>query len=118
MFSGVISTSSSSDMNSSVSSRLIILGGVSLNASSLPEALVLVICFFLHTFTTRSSALGEYPVLLLDDVLSELDSSRQDFILNNISDGQVLITCCEDTDISQKTGGNVIEVVNGEIRRV
>ena len=64
------------------------------------------------------SALGEYPVLLLDDVLSELDSSRQDFILNNISEGQVLITCCEDTDISQKTGGNVIEVVNGEIRRV
>ncbi len=28
---------------------------------------------------------GEYPVLLLDDVLSELDRRRQDFVLNRIS---------------------------------
>ncbi len=39
--------------------------------------------------------LGEEPVLLLDDVLSELDSGRQDFVLNQISSGQVFITCCE-----------------------
>ena len=38
---------------------------------------------------------GEYPVLLLDDVLSELDAKRQDFVLNQIRSGQVLITCCE-----------------------
>lgn len=38
---------------------------------------------------------GEEPVLLLDDVLSELDSGRQDFILNQITTGQVFITCCE-----------------------
>ncbi len=35
------------------------------------------------------------PVLLLDDVLSELDAGRQDFILNHLKSGQVLITCCE-----------------------
>jgi DNA replication and repair protein RecF len=35
------------------------------------------------------------PVLLLDDVLSELDAGRQDFILNHLSSGQVIITCCE-----------------------
>ena len=40
--------------------------------------------------------LGEYPVLLLDDVLSELDSSRQEFILSKILTGQVILTCCED----------------------
>ncbi len=39
--------------------------------------------------------LGEDPVLLLDDVLSELDPGRQDFVLNQISSGQVFITCCE-----------------------
>lgn len=39
--------------------------------------------------------LGEEPVLLLDDVLSELDPRRQDFVLNQISGGQVFITCCE-----------------------
>ena len=38
---------------------------------------------------------GETPVLLLDDVLSELDPGRQDFILNQITGGQVFITCCE-----------------------
>ena len=38
---------------------------------------------------------GELPVLLLDDVLSELDASRQDFILHQIKEGQVFITCCE-----------------------
>ena len=38
---------------------------------------------------------GEIPVLLLDDVLSELDPGRQDFVLNQITDGQVFITCCE-----------------------
>ena len=38
---------------------------------------------------------GEEPVLLLDDVLSELDPARQDFVLNQITSGQVFITCCE-----------------------
>ena len=33
------------------------------------------------------------PVLLLDDVLSELDSDRQNYLLNNIGDIQTIITC-------------------------
>ena len=33
------------------------------------------------------------PVLLLDDVLSELDSNRQNYLLNNIGDIQTIITC-------------------------
>ena len=59
---------------------------------------------------------GEYPVLLLDDVLSELDSRRRDFVLNRIGGGQTLITCCEDEDISEKTGGRVLFIENGNIR--
>jgi len=39
---------------------------------------------------------GEWPVLLLDDVLSELDLRRQSFVLGRIRGGQVFITCCED----------------------
>ena len=49
---------------------------------------------------------GEEPVLLLDDVLSELDARRQDFVLNQIKTGQVFITCCETdrlTEIGQVT---------------
>ena len=59
---------------------------------------------------------GEYPVLLLDDVLSELDAQRQDFVLNRIGGGQTLITCCEDAQIAEKTGGRVILVDGGTIR--
>lgn len=58
---------------------------------------------------------GEYPVLLLDDVLSELDSRRRDFVLNRIGGGQTLITCCEDEEIAEKTGGRVLTVQNGRI---
>ncbi len=59
---------------------------------------------------------GEYPVLLLDDVLSELDGARQEFVLNRIGGGQTLITCCEDEDISRRTGGRVFAVKEGRIR--
>lgn len=59
---------------------------------------------------------GEYPVLLLDDVLSELDEKRQEFVLNRIGGGQTLITCCEDGDISGRTGGKVLFVDRGRIK--
>ena len=59
---------------------------------------------------------GEYPILLLDDVLSELDRKRQEFVLNRIGGGQTLITCCEDTEISSRTGGKVLFVEKGRIR--
>jgi DNA replication and repair protein RecF len=58
---------------------------------------------------------GEYPVLLLDDVLSELDARRQAFVLNRIGGGQTLITCCEDEEIARKTGGKVLLVDGGRI---
>ena len=58
---------------------------------------------------------GEYPVLLLDDVLSELDPRRQEFVLNRIGGGQVFITCCEDDRLAALTGGRVFTVQNGEV---
>ena len=59
---------------------------------------------------------GEYPILLLDDVLSELDSRRQEFVLNRIGGGQTLITCCEDEGISSRTGGRVLFIEKGRIK--
>ena len=59
---------------------------------------------------------GEYPILLLDDVLSELDAARQEFVLNRIGGGQTLITCCEDETIRRRTGGRVFTVEGGRIR--
>ena len=52
------------------------------------------------------------PLLLLDDVLSELDPKRQDFLLNQIHHGQVFITCCEPEKV---TTGKNIRIENGNI---
>ena len=56
---------------------------------------------------------GEEPVLLLDDVLSELDPGRQDFVLNQIVSGQVFITCCEPGRFTKL--GKTIEIQKGNI---
>lgn len=58
---------------------------------------------------------GEYPVLLLDDVLSELDAKRQDFVLNRIDKGQVIITCCDLEAVKKINAGSVFFVKNGSV---
>ncbi len=54
---------------------------------------------------------GEEPLLLLDDVLSELDPGRQDFVLNQIKNGQVFITCCEPGRFTRL--GQTVRIRNG-----
>ncbi|MDR0325360.1 MAG: DNA replication and repair protein RecF [Oscillospiraceae bacterium] len=53
-----------------------------------------------------AQTLGEPPLLLLDDVLSELDEMRQKYILGHIGGGQTFITCCEPGKITL-TGTNI-----------
>ena len=52
--------------------------------------------------------------MILDDVLSELDSNRQQFVLNNIVNSQVFITCCNIDDIKNLDNGKVWRVEKGE----
>jgi DNA replication and repair protein RecF len=61
--------------------------------------------------------IGRYPVLLLDDVMSELDPFRQRYILENLEKIQVFITCTELTDIMKKRAseGKVFKVDRGII---
>ena len=56
---------------------------------------------------------GEYPVLLLDDVLSELDARRQAFVLNHIQGGQIFITCCEEEKLEGLEGGAAFHIHGG-----
>lgn len=57
----------------------------------------------------------EIPILLLDDVMSELDDLRQQYLFQNISDVQTFITC---TNIDKyiKFNAKFFEVRNGEIK--
>lgn len=58
------------------------------------------------------------PILLLDDVLSELDSSRQNYLLNSIKDIQTIITCTGLDDFVEKQFevNKVFQIVAGGIR--
>lgn len=74
------------------------------------------IAFKLAEAEMIESVTGEYPVILLDDVMSELDVNRQDYILNHIKDRQVFITCCEPSSVMRLCSGNTIHIENGNIR--
>lgn len=55
------------------------------------------------------------PLLLLDDVLSELDPRRQEYVLNRISGGQVFITCCEEDRLGTLLSGKVFHIADGKV---
>ncbi len=59
---------------------------------------------------------GEQPVAILDDVMSELDPERQDYILNHIKDRQVFITCCDSSNIRNFKKGAVFNIEAGRIK--
>ncbi len=58
---------------------------------------------------------GEPPVLLLDDVLSELDEYRQKFILNKIKDGQTFITSCMPLIDGSMENGKIFVIKSGKL---
>lgn len=63
----------------------------------------------LHSIT------GENPVILLDDVMSELDAHRQDYILNHVKNDQVFITCCDISNALRLKQGQVFHLENGTV---
>lgn len=65
---------------------------------------------------TLKDVTGEQPVAVLDDVMSELDPTRQAFILNHIKDWQVFITCCDKANIKPLVEGKVFTVSGGRIK--
>ncbi len=60
---------------------------------------------------------GEYPVFLLDDVLSELDNARRAYLIEEIRDKQVIMTTCE-IDPALYPHAKIIRVENGSYREL
>ena len=56
----------------------------------------------------------EYPILLLDDFMSELDGKRRENFLKNIENTQILITCTEEFTICEKMC-KTFQVKNGNV---
>ncbi len=65
--------------------------------------------------TLLSQSYNEKPIILLDDVMSELDSSRQEYILNHIDGFQVFVTCCDPAAIEKLAGGSIYHIENGRV---
>ncbi|GHU50396.1 DNA replication and repair protein RecF [Clostridia bacterium] len=63
------------------------------------------LCLKLAALSLARENTGRTPLLLLDDVLSELDDSRQKYVLNLALDVQTLISA---------TGGNILKVKNAD----
>lgn len=56
---------------------------------------------------------GEFPVMLFDDVFSELDPYRRNYIIERIRGRQVILSCCEDTgDFAEAT---VFRIRGGQV---
>lgn len=59
--------------------------------------------------------IGEYPVVLLDDVMSELDLSRRDYLLNHLRDRQLIMTCCDKAYFKTLGRGVGVKIKGGVI---
>lgn len=58
---------------------------------------------------------NEPPVILFDDVMSELDHSRRDFLLNQLQGKQTFITCCDAGAFESLEQGKIFEIKAGGI---
>ncbi len=58
--------------------------------------------------------IGEPPIILLDDVMSELDPFRQQYLVEHIENRQVFITCC-DPDSVNRFGQKYFAVRDGKV---
>ena len=60
-------------------------------------------------------ATGEYPVILLDDVMSELDEKRQHFLLEYLKSRQVFLTCCDISHVTRLGKCKTFKIENGRL---
>lgn len=58
---------------------------------------------------------GEYPIFLLDDVLSELDSTRRGYVLSAMAGKQIIITSCDADVFGACSDANIIQIRSGHV---
>lgn len=60
----------------------------------------------------------ESPIILLDDVMSELDDGRQELLLERLGKRQVFITCCDPSQLLRLQKGKAFEMIEGSINEI
>ncbi len=76
----------------------------------------IVLAFKLAECALMEEVSSETPVVLLDDVMSELDEHRRDYLLHHLRDRQIFLTCCDPNQIAGAEA--IFEVENGQFTRV
>jgi len=74
-----------------------------------------VLALKLAECSLMENSIGEPPVVLLDDVMSELDDGRRQYLLNHLKDRQVFITCCDTEAFRPLREGLIIAIKDGKI---
>ena len=74
----------------------------------------IALCLKLAEAQQIEKVTGEIPIILLDDVLSELDTHRKNYLLQDLTEKQVIITSCE-ADFLVNNGGKIYRIENGKI---
>lgn len=72
----------------------------------------------LASFDLLRSSLGEPPLLLLDDVLSELDGTRRERLIASVAGAQALLTCTDMSDLMDARPACVLQVSEGELKQL
>ena len=62
--------------------------------------------------------MGEWPVLMLDDVMSELDPSRRRRLLEHLKGIQTIVTCTDKDDLAGATIGAAWRVHGAELEKI
>lgn len=74
-----------------------------------------VLCFKLAEAEIQNDVFGERPVILLDDVMSELDRGRQEYLYECTKGSQILITYCEKNEAMLLSPSRLYEIDGGSI---
>ena len=75
-----------------------------------------VIALKLGEAQTLKAFIGEEPVVLLDDGMSELDVTRKKFVLNRLQEQQIFITCCDRSDLKGMKAGLTLRMKDGTLQ--
>lgn len=59
---------------------------------------------------------GEAPIVLLDDVMSELDEHRRSYLLSRLVGRQIIITCCDSGAFEGQINGKLFEIKSGKFK--
>ncbi len=75
-----------------------------------------VLCLKIAEAGLMAELSGEQPVVLLDDVLSELDAGRRAYLISGLTGRQVFITSCDDAALMDFASGAMFKVTAGAIK--